>query len=169
LTERCAAVGVWLGRTPALCASVGLLWASSGCESKRSEPNVGVQASVSAAAVNTAPSIAPTTPPSVATSAVVPSCATPDSLGVVRLEQYQAQDPVERAAVTAAKRELVRLLEPPAVYFVSAQTVDSRVLVELWHESAFTATHCAARGADGKSRTLTYDAGRRAIVSTKIW
>ena len=87
----------------------------------------------------------------------------------MRLEQYPAQDPVERAAVTAAKRELVRLLEPPAMYFVSAQTVDSRVLVELWHESAFTATHCAARGADGKSRTLTYDAGRRAIVSTKIW
>ena len=87
----------------------------------------------------------------------------------MRLEQYPAQDPVERAAVTAAKRELVRLLEPPAMYFVSAQTVDSRVLVELWHESAFTAAHCAARGADGKSRTLTYDAGRRAIVSTKIW
>ena len=87
----------------------------------------------------------------------------------MRLEQYRAQDPVERAAVSSAQRELLRLLERPPAYFVSAQTVDGRVLVELWHESAFTPSNCAVRGADGKSRTLTYDAARRAIVNTKIW
>jgi hypothetical protein len=147
-----------------------LLWGLSGCERKRSEPNIDVQASVNAPAISVAPPTAPAVAAaSVVASAVAPSCATPDSLGVVRLAQYQAQDPVERAAVTAAGRELVRLLERPAAYFVSAQTVDNRVLVELWHESAFTPAHCASRGADGKSRTLTYDSARRVIVSTKIW
>jgi hypothetical protein len=87
----------------------------------------------------------------------------------VRLPQAKSADPVEAAALGAARRELVRVLERPADYFSTVQTAGRLVLVELWHESAFTPQNCAVRGADGKSRTLTYDANRQRLVGTKIW
>jgi hypothetical protein len=72
--------------------------------------------------------------------------------------------------VVAARTELRRVLEQPEEFFGNVVTTGDLVLLELWHESAFTPENCAVRGNPGeKNRTLGYDPRKRRIVSTKIW
>jgi hypothetical protein len=129
----------------------------------------GAIASVAAASATTPSATTPSAVPAASAPATPAACATPDSFGAVPIAQFHADDPAESAAVAAAQSELKRVLERPSDYFVTVQTAGERVLVELWHRSAFTQEHCAARGADGKSRTYTYDTHTRRIVATKIW
>lgn len=126
-------------------------------------------ASVASASAPPPSAVAPSAVPTASSPSTAAACATPDSFGAVPIAQFHADDPTESAAVASAQSELKRVLERPLDYFVTVQTAGERVLVELWHRSAFTPEHCAARGADGKSRTYTYDTRTRRIVATKIW
>lgn len=126
---------------------------------ERGQPSASARASASA-------SNAPATPPAAASA----RCITPESVGAVRLEELDGEGAHERAAITAAARELRRVLELPADYFATVQSAGDLVLLELWYHSAFLPEQCGKPGNPGeKSRTMAYDPRLHRIVSTKIW
>jgi hypothetical protein len=97
-------------------------------------------------------------------------CLTAASLDLSRLLELRPADANERAALVAARRELERLLQVPAEFYVTLQSTEDLILLELWHESSFDAEHCGKRENPGEhNRTLTYDVRKARIVASKVW
>lgn len=143
---------------------VGLVLASA-C-SRASTASSG-QASSSARPVSVA--IPSAIPSNVAPSAEA-RCITPESVGATPFGELEGASDKERRALSAARAELVRVLEDPSQFFASVQATDELVLLELWHQSAFLPQNCAVTGnPGGKCRTLAYDPKKARITSTKFW
>lgn len=152
--------------TPINGLTLAVTLASSACEraqkpsGHRSEPAVSMSTSASSSAPLTRPLPSETATP----------CLTPQSLSLIRLLELQPTEAGERAALTAVRRELTRLLTPPSEYYATLQTAGDIVVAELWHESSFAPENCGKAGNPGeRNRTISYDVRKARIVGTKVW
>jgi hypothetical protein len=156
------------GRNSRLGRCVFSLIALVACEPT---PSAGPRAEPSASARSEANrAAAPIASLAVPAVASAPPCLTAASLDLSRFLELQPTDANERAALVAARRELERLLQVPAEFYVTLQSTGELILLELWHESSFDAEHCGKRENPGEhNRTLTYDVRRARIVASKVW